>query len=182
MHDGDDPLHDLLRPDSDVSPPAWKDSFGIRTARMLRRRRTVGRFVWVAGLAACFMAGVLTTHFFFSAPDVVREIEYVYLPAEQKQVPSAAPVEKPVAEEKPTALALEWQAAENPDRSVELNRRAGDRYFAEENDLESALRCYKRFLAGCTEQDLEISPKDNWLLVSLKSARLEGRRNAKTTG
>jgi hypothetical protein len=125
---------------------------------------------------------VFTTRLLFWAPAVVHEIEYVYLPAEPKPVPSPAPAEKSVAEEKLTALALEWQAAENPDRSVELNRRAGDRYLDEENDLESALRCYRRFLAGCAEQDLEISPNDNWLLVTLKTARLEGRRNAKSNG
>jgi hypothetical protein len=136
----------------------------------------------VLALAACFLTGVLAVRFFFSAPTVVHEVEYVYLRVEPKPAPIPQPVDQPAAEEKVTALALEWQAAENPDRSVELNRMAGDRYFDEENDLESALRCYRRFLAGCAEQDLEISPKDNWLLVTLKTARLEGRRNAKGNG
>jgi hypothetical protein len=149
---------------------------------MLRRRHRARQFAWVAALAACFLAGVVAHRYFFSAPKVIHEVEYVYVQPEPKPETPPPPKDEPAVEPRLTALALEWQAAENPDRSVELNRRAGDRYLDEENDMESALRCYRRFLAGCAEQDLEISPKDNWLLVTLKNARLEGKRNAKGNG
>jgi hypothetical protein len=177
-----DQLEDLLRPETTVTTPAWKDTLRNRTAKILRRRRRARRLACVAALAACFIAGVLTARLFLSKPVVLHEVEYVYLTAEPKPDTPTQPTEKPIAEPKLTALALEWQAAENPDRGAELNRLAGDRYVEEENDLESAVRCYKRFLAECTREELEITPKDNWLLVTLKNARLEERPHAKSNG
>jgi len=179
MSENPDPLHELLRPETSVPAPIWKDTLREQTTHTLRWRRRGRHLTMIAALAACFLAGVLTTRL-FSSPQIVHEIEYVSAPAESKPDTLAPPSEKPTKEEKLTALALEWQAAESPDRSAELNRLAGDRYVEEENDLESAVRCYKRFLAECTREELEITPKDNWLLVTLKNARLEERRNAKS--
>jgi len=179
MSENPDPLHDLLWPESSVPAPIWKDTLRERTTRNLRWRRRGRHVAIIAVLAACFLAGVLTT-WLFSSPQIVHEIEYVSVPAESTPDAPAPPSEKPTKAEKLTALALEWQAAESPDRSAELNRLAGDRYVEEENDLESALRCYKRFLAECTREELEITPKDNWLLVTLKNARLEEKRYARS--
>jgi hypothetical protein len=181
MSENPDLLDDLLRPETSVPAPIWKDTLREQTTRTLRRRRRGRHVTIIAALGACFLAGVLTTRL-FSSPQIVHDIEYVSVPAESTPDTPAPPSEKPANQEKLTALALEWQAAESPDRSAELNRLAGDRYVEEENDLESAIRCYKRFLAECTHEELEITPKDNWLLVTLKSARLEERRHAKSNG
>jgi hypothetical protein len=181
MSENPDPLHDLLRPEPSVPAPIWKVALREQTTRTLRWRRRGRNVAIIAVLAACFLAGVLATRL-FSSPQIVREIEYVSVPAEPTPDTPAPPSQKPTNEEKLTALALEWQAAESPDRSRELNRLAGDRYVEEENDLESAIRCYKRFLSQCTHEELEIDPKDNWLLVTLKNARLEERRHAKSNG
>src|SRR5262249_49084327 len=94
-------------------------------------------------------------------------------------VPESAPqVPVPAADAKLSALALEWQAVENPARRAELFRRAGDLYLGQENDLESAVRCYKNALNAGSEKDLEIGPQDTWLLISLKNARREEKRHA----
>jgi hypothetical protein len=183
MNENPDPLEALLRSNlPSPASPVWKDSLLTRTTHTLRRRRRGRQFGIVAALAACYAAGLFSMRLVQAKPAVEVRTEIVYLPAEskpenppQREVPSA--LEQPF-----TALALEWQAAENPERSAELNRQAGDRYFADENDIESAVRCYKRFVATCADKELEIEPNDNWLLVTLKSARLEERRHAKING
>jgi hypothetical protein len=175
-----DPLDDLLRPETTASTPAWKNALRDRTAKILRRRRHARRTAFVGALAACFVGGILAAHLFRSEPPIVHDIQYVYMPAESKPDKPVQPTEQP--EPKLTALALEWQAVESPDRSAELYRRAGDRYFEEENDVASALRCYRHFLRECHASELGIAPQDNWLLVNLKNAQREERRHAKSNG
>jgi hypothetical protein len=71
---------------------------------------------------------------------------------------------------------------ENPERRADLFRRAGDRYLKDENDLRSAVRCYKHALDAGSDEDLRITSQDNWLLVSLKNARQEERHHGKNDG
>jgi len=175
-----DPLDDLLRPEATATTPVWKNALRDRTTKMLRRRRQARRIVSISALAACFVGGIIAAHFFRSEPPVVHETQYVFVPAKSKPDKPVKPTEQ--SEPKLTALALEWQAVESPDRSAELYRRAGDRYFEEENDVESALRCYRQFLKACHASELGIAPQDNWLLVTLKNARREERRHAKSNG
>jgi hypothetical protein len=171
-----DPLDKLLRPDLPASsPPVWKDALLARTTRTLRWRRRGRRLGFVAALAACYVAGIFSMRLLQPAPAVERQTDYVYVTVEPKRETHVTPVpEQPVS-----ALTLEWQAVDDPEHAPELNRRAGDRYFADENDLASAVRCYKRFLSACPDKELEIAPQDNWLLVTLKNARLEEKQHAK---
>src|SRR5262245_19249628 len=161
MNDYPDPLGHLLRPNLPSESPAWKQTLLARTTRTLRWRRRTRQLAFVGTLAASFAAGMMTMRLLQAAPVVEHHNEYVDLPADSG--PSAPPNAEPKVELEPTvtALALEWQAVENPERSVELYRRAGDRYFDAENDLGSAVRCYKRFLSDCSESELEITAKDN---------------------
>jgi hypothetical protein len=178
-----DPLAELLWPDLPaLAAPVWKESLLARTTRTLRWRRLGRRVSILAALAACYVAGLVSMRLLWAEQVVEVRTEIVYVTEEKKPESPPVRVTPPVPERPPTALALEWQAAEDPDRSAELNRRAGDRYFAEENDLASAVRCYKRFLNACPETELEVAPQDNWLLVTLKNARLEERRHAKING
>ena len=181
MNEIPDPLDALLRPISpSSSSPVWKGALLARTSRTLRWRRRGRRLSIAAGLAACYAAGLFSMLLLQAEPRIVVHEKIVYRPAETKSE-TQPQRETPTTPERPlTALALEWQAAENPDRSVELYRRAGDRYFDAENDLVSAVRCYKRFLSECKAEELQIDPNDNWLLVTLKNARLEERRRANT--
>jgi hypothetical protein len=179
MSDIPDPLDELLQSHLPPPPPVWKESLLSRTTRVLRWRRRGRQLRFVVVLTACYAAGMLSMRFLRAEPAVEVHKEIVYVRTEPQPEPPRPRQAPPAPEQQLTALALEWQAAENPERSAELNRRAGDRYFEDENDFESAVRCYKRFLSVCADQELEIDPKDNWLLVTLKNARLEERRHAK---
>jgi len=182
MNDTPDPLDALLRSESPSSPPIWKDSLLARTTRTVRRRRRGRRVGILAALAACYVAGMVSMRFLRTEPAVEVRKEIVYLREQPKLEITEQPDVQPTPQAPVTALALEWQAAENPERNAELNRRAGDLYFEEENDWQSAVRCYKRYLTACADEELKIDPKDNWLLVTLKNARMEERRHAKNTG
>ena len=180
MNETPDPLDALLQHRPPSAPAtAWKESILRQTSRTLRWRRRIRRTAFAGALIACYAAGMLSMRLLQAPPAVEIHHEIVYVPVEPKSVPPANVAEESPAERPLTALALEWQAVENPERRVELYRRAGDRYFDEESDLESAVRCYKRFLTACSDKDLEISPQDNWLLVTLKNARAEEKRHAK---
>jgi hypothetical protein len=112
-----------------------------------------------------------------SAPEVA---EHTMPP---KQNPTVAPAPSPaVTVAAVTARDLEWQAVEATERRAELFRLAGDRYLSEENDLASAVRCYKHALDYASPEDRKVSPNDNWLLMSLKNARLEANPNARIDG
>src|SRR4029077_16110424 len=93
-------------------------------------------------------------------------------PTETKQPTPAQPAE--------TALAMEWEAWDSTEKPPCLFRLAGDKFF-QDNDLESATRCYRGALKGVSDQDLKISLNDNWLLMSLKQAKQEEKRYAKLT-
>jgi hypothetical protein len=48
---------------------------------------------------------------------------------------------------------------------------AGNMYFEQNQDVESALRCYHQALAYCDARDLEIDVNDNYLVMGLKRER-----------
>ena len=41
-------------------------------------------------------------------------------------------------------------------------------YLERFDDMQSALRCYRQAIHYCDARDLEINPKDNWLVMALK--------------
>lgn len=179
MNDPHDPLDELLTPrPAPAGEPAWKESLLRQTAGVLRRRRRLRRVAAVAALAACFAAGMLTMR--LVTPPAPAEVRVVVIehPAMLAPAPEAV-VQAQLPKPEQTGLALEWQAVEEPERRAELFRRAGDRYLTAENDLESAVRCYRRALDAGSADDLKITPQDTWLLISLKNARQEETAHAK---
>ena len=166
-HPEHDPLDTLLapppaKPDDSLRRLSWEHS-----TRLLWRRRFVRRGAYVATLAACFLAGLLTT--FLRAPAVVERERIVYVDRPAPQVPS--PVEKPAE--------LEQKARANATARADLLRRAGDLYANEQHDLEGALRCYSQSLDSAGDTQPVISTDDHWLLMAIKDARMKEKNNAK---
>jgi hypothetical protein len=157
-----DDLESLLTPRPDADSAIEQTVFA-RTARVLARRRLARRLAYVAGLAACYAAGLLTMR--LAAPPAVGGA-VVVVPA-----PPVAP-----APPRDSALAREERAAED-DRRAELYRQAGDQYLADHGDVRSALRCYGRSLDAGAE--LTLRPDDHWLLMAIKDARQKENRHAK---
>jgi hypothetical protein len=173
-----------------------------KTLGIIRRRRWLRRGSWLAGLAACYAAGIVTmlilprtevNRRLAIAPEqggawgqvsnlpANRQVEN--LPPQAGSQPNAAPsptdIKHPPSAQPPeTALAMEWQALDSTEKRPDLFRLAGDQYL-QENDIESATRCYRGALEGASDQDLKISVNDNWLLMSLKQAKQEEKRYAK---
>ena len=173
-----DPLEDMLHPPS-VPPEneALRQAVFARTRPVLRRRRVVRQFAYAAAVAASFALGFLVLRLVSRPNPSPQPNETVQqLPSPQRAEEPPAPV---AAE---PALVREWQAFESEDHCSELYREAGDLYVAEENDLQSALRCYTNALDMGTKQDLTISADDNWLLMAIKDARQKESDHAKTGG
>jgi hypothetical protein len=64
-----------------------------------------------------------------------------------------------------------WAFLQSGEKRIELYRRAGDGYLVRD-DVQAALRCYRRALDGATPADLAIrTDSDSWLWMSLKLAR-----------
>jgi hypothetical protein len=159
-------------PDAEVA--ALRQTVLQRTKRILRHHRWTRRAAVAAALAACYAAGVALMYWL--RPPAAAEVIIV----EKSPEPAPAPPATEPREAEPSAVALEWQAVESSEKRVELYRRAGDRYLAESNDLEAALRCYRQMLNAGSEKDLLNSPDDNWLLMALKDARLKEKVYAKS--
>ena len=154
-----------------------------KTLGVMRRRRWLRRGSWLTGLAACYVAGILTMRIW----PVLEMDHQVSIAPEQKSDPqvNSAPTPTETKQSTPaqspeTALAMEWRALDSTEKRPDLFRLAGDRYLVE-NDIESATRCYRGALEGISDQDLKISVNDNWLLMSLKQAKQEEKRYAKLT-
>lgn len=156
------PLEDLLSPQIASPTPEFRQAVLRQTTGVLRRRVWIRRTTWAAALAACYLAGVLTARLFTPAvqPNVVRE---------EPAPPAPAPVEP--------ALAMENRALDSTIDRHALYRQAGDQYLNEEQDPESALRCYRQSLRS-DPADLEIKPDDNWLLIVVKESRRKEKEDA----
>ena len=71
----------------------------------------------------------------------------------------------------PAELELEAEQIDVKAESARRFREAGDRYLSEFADYRAALRCYRNFLDEADPADRAVTPKDTWLLTSLKHAR-----------
>ena len=177
-----DPIEGLLCHDSSGEiNDSLRHVIQEKTLGVLRRRRWLRRGGWLAGLAACYAAGILTM-WMRPASEVNRTVAIAPNPNARPQVNDAPPAPEPQnpANDQPTesALALEWKALDSTKKRPDLFRLAGDMYL-QDNDLESATRCYRGALEDASDQDLKISVADNWLLMSLKQAKQEEKRYAK---
>jgi hypothetical protein len=173
MHDTPqhDPCDDLLAPPprADGREPLRQDLLR-RTTRLLRRRRLLRAAAVALALAACYAAGLLTMRL-AAPPRAAAEPTAVA----DRPDPLPPPIERA---ERLAAPAVEDRAARADDAERSgLYRSAGDRYL-EQNDHESALRCYTRSLDAASADDARFSPDDNWLLMAIKDAREKERRHA----
>jgi hypothetical protein len=159
----------------------FRNAIQSKTLTILRRRRWARRSFWTAGLAACYAAGILTMAL-LRPPDsqsIVATGPEIESPVRTSPEQVTTEKEKPEHTQPPeSALALEWQALDSEQKRPDLFLLAGDKYL-QANDLKSAMRSYRGALDGAKEEDLLITAKDTWLLMSLKEAKLEENRYAK---
>jgi hypothetical protein len=172
-----DEIDDLLNPKPPPAEPAGLRDAAFRVAgRIQRRRRWLIRGRRVAVLAVCYTAGLVSMWWYWSS---TREPLPALTIVERPQEPSAPPaVVDPYRNDPPERLE-KWAFLQTAEKRVELYRRAGDGYLARD-DVEAALRCYRRALDGGSAADLAIrADSDSWLLMSLKMARTKERHDGR---
>ena len=180
-----DSLDELLRPSGAAGgDERLRRRLLDQTTRTLAKPPAPALFAWVAALATCYVAGVLTVYWF--GPRRIERIEIVQKSPKSKSPsskPAPAPVAPAVPEAKPaTAVAAEWKAFDADQHRSELYRQAGDRYLNEDADPASALRCYGQSLENASDKDLAISANDDYLLMLVKNARQREKDHAKNGG
>jgi hypothetical protein len=171
-----DDLDELL---SGQQPPPERPELRaviVREAgRVQRRRRWVIRGRRVIVLAACYAAGLASMRFWSPPPQPSP-------PAIVERPPDAEPPSPPAVADPyrydPPERIEKWAFLQTGEKRVELYRRAGDGYLVRD-DVQAALRCYRRALDGASAADLAIrADTDTWLLMSLKMDRNKEKRNA----
>ena len=121
-----------------------------------------------AACLVCFGLGWATT-FLRGKPEPITNTVFVEVPAPVADTPgSPVPV---VKARSPAELELEAEQIDVKAESARRFREAGDRYLSEFADYRAALRCYRNFLDEADPADRAVTPKDTWLLTSLKHAR-----------
>jgi hypothetical protein len=170
-----DPLDRLLTPGPAAPDPALRQALLRRTLGVLRRRTWLKRLALAAALAACFAGGFVTSQL-TTTPRTDVQVVTVYRESVQPAPPDEAP---PAPTVEVRAAALEDRAITTPTARTELFRQAGDTYLKAEGDVQAALRCYRLALDAGSDKDLAVAPEDNWLLISLKEARLREKVDAK---
>jgi hypothetical protein len=150
----------------------------LQTTRLLRRRRRWRRLGFLAALAACYLAGLVTMRLLPAAPGADQPLaDGPAPPAEGKKSPAPSAV----VEVTKNPVDLERQALKDQEKRAQLYRQAGDRY-TQESDWESALRCYSNSLNVASAEDLTISVNDDWLLMAIKDARQKEKTHVKIGG
>jgi hypothetical protein len=144
--------------------------------RVQRRRRWLIRGRRVVVLAVCYAAGLLSM-WYWTPPRQPERPEIVgRTPVPEEVAP--ATVADPYRNDPPERIE-KWAFLQTGDKRVELYRRAGDGYLVRD-DVQGALRCYRRALDGSTAADLAIrAESDSWLLMSLKLARKKEKADAR---
>jgi hypothetical protein len=176
-----DPIEAMLRPPSPTDNELLRQAAYAQTQRVLHRRRRLRQYAYAASLLLSFTVGAGTMQL-MTRPALTDSGERGALaPCSSDGVQQGADApHSPTPDD--SALAHEWIAFDSEDHRSELYRQAGDRYIKDANDLQSALRCYSNALDNGSEQDLDISPDDNWLLMAIKDARQKEKNNAKQGG
>ncbi len=154
-----DPLDDLLTPHPAPADGAkLRQAILVRSTGVLRRRRRLKQVAWGLALAACYLAGMGTTRWFTPTP--VPQTVQVTPPEPQPEVPAAPP----------SATALEYLALDSTDHRAELYRAAAERY-REQGDLAAWVRCQDNALDATKQEDLAVSPDDDFVTIALKQDR-----------
>ena len=164
----------------------------LQTQRLLRRRRRTKRLGYVAALVACYFAGAATVRGWtqwssgrtaFDLGERALQLAQSNGESTRTAVPTPSKVSLPIQQDPDVpATVVESMAARIPGQRGILFRTAGDRYLLELGDVESAVRCYRRSLDACPDQELVVASDDSWLLMALKQARQKERSNAKNDG
>jgi hypothetical protein len=170
-----DDLDDLLTPRMPPpEPAALREAVNRDAARMQRRRRVIVRGRRVLIPFVCFVAGSLTMWLSMptrkpAAPEVVK--------VDDEKEPLRPVAQDPYRKDPPERIER-WAFLQSGEKRADLYRRAGDGYLGRD-DVESALRCYRRALDGGSTADLAVrADRDTWLLMSLKMARQKERPDA----
>jgi hypothetical protein len=182
-----DPVEHLLTPvfASDERTPL-RQALLVETTRRLRRRQRIKQLVHGATLLVCYLAGLGTMRLAITGTaknetdnNHSQGPDYSQARAFTDNSRAVPPVDQ---DPEVPANVLERIASVSEDKQSDLYRLAADRYLEEDNNVQAALRCYGRSLDTAKREDLAISEKDNWLLMELKKARLEGKSHAQTGG
>lgn len=178
-----DPLENWLAGQPALTPSETLEQAVLRrTQSVLRRRRWLRRTGFAGALAACYVAGLSTMKYL---PSPQPTTTAVIARADQESKPPVTLPREDAAPSKPPStspLALEWQAVDSREKRPDLYRQAGDRYLQEDNDVQSAVRCYRNMLDAAPEEAAAISVDDNWLLMALKDAKQKEKRRGKSAG
>lgn len=177
----DDLVGDLLNIEGPTDVDRLRLPLLTRTARVVRRRRVIRRLGLAAGLAGCYLAGIVTVWGWVAA-SIPRDSTVI----EQHAAPEAKPDEGSLpAPERPRSpeVPRPRPAQLGDGRQVVAARadfgqirRVSDRYLYEEGDIVKALHYYTRALDQASPEEREISPEtDSWLLMALKEARKKER-------
>ncbi len=168
-----DPIERFLVTDfSGATVPELRQQVLAQTTRLLWRKRLRRRLFQVGALAACFFAGMLTMNGLMSGEGRVASGENIGRPPEAPAVPSTTPAPPP------SLLDLEWRAFDSRENRAALFFEVARRYLEEQNDYESALRCYRQALDAAPREGLAIRPDDNWFVMALKEARQKEENDA----
>jgi hypothetical protein len=174
-----DPIEEMLRPSSPADNQTLHQAVYAQTRRVLHRRRRLRQVAYAASLLLSFAVGAGFMRMTTRTDSGEREAVSPQV-TRTDQGPDATRSPGPSPDD--SALASEWIAFDSENHRSEFYRQAGDRYIKDENDLQSALRCYGNALDSGTEQELAISPDDNWLLMAIKDARQKEKKYAKQGG
>jgi hypothetical protein len=173
MNEQPDPLRELLQPLPRREPMELRDQVRAQTSRIVRRRLIARRVAAAGALAACLMAAALAGYFLRPNSVSRREVPFVVDAPRPPELPVVEIAQEPMA----NPVELEWQAFDSQKNRAASYFLAGNKYLEASDDVESALRCYTQALDACTPEQLEITPEDNWLVVTLKNARLKERNH-----
>jgi hypothetical protein len=171
-----DEIDDLLTPKRlPAEPPDLRVTIEHAAAGVQRRRRWLIRGRKMAILAACFLAGAATMKYWLASesPQPIM-VERSPTPEPEETPPPADPYRND-----PPERLEKWAFVQSGGKRADLYRRAGDGYLLRE-DVENAVRCYRRALDTGSAADLVIrADRDTWLLMSLKVARQKERSDAR---
>jgi hypothetical protein len=157
--------------------PAARETVIRDAAQVQRRRRWLGRGRRAAILAATYVIGGASV-WLWSHREMPRPTPEVA----DRRPPVGPPADPPASADPyrndPPERLEKWAFLQTGEMRVDLYRRAGDGYL-NCDDVQAALRCYRRALDGATAADLAIrADQDTWLLMSLKLARNKERTDA----
>jgi hypothetical protein len=169
MNQQPDPLRELLQPSPRREPMELREQVRAQTSRIVRRRLIARRVAAAGVLAACLAGALLVGYFLRPTSEPNREA----LPVVDAPRPPELPVVEIAQEPMANPVELEWQAFDSQKNRAASYFLAGNKYLEASEDVASALRCYTQALDACTPEQLEITPEDNWLVVTLKNARLK---------